>query len=65
MTVPTRRTVLFVLVTAHWVAELMPLQETASLTVRLIVLSAHTLWLVWELRHRIKQQRSTGNSAQE
>ena len=52
---PTRRTVLFGLLAAHWVAELLPLQERASLTVRLIVLSVHTLWLLWEPRQRVKR----------
>jgi hypothetical protein len=65
MVEPTRRTVVFGLLAAHWVAELLPLQERASLVVRLIVLAVHTLWLLWELRHWVKQQRSTGNSAQE
>jgi hypothetical protein len=60
-----RRTVLCGLVAAHWVAELLPLQETASFVVRLIVLSVHTLWLLCEHRHRVKQQRLTGDSAQE
>ena len=62
---PTRRTVLFGLLAAHWVAELLPLQETASLVVRLIVLSVHTLWLLWDHRQRVKLQRPTGDSAQE
>jgi hypothetical protein len=65
MDAPTQRMLVFALVTAHWVAELLPLQETASFTVRLIVLSVHTLWLLWEYHHWFKRQRSAGDSAQE
>jgi hypothetical protein len=62
---PARQTLLFGLLAAHWAAELIPLQETASRVVRLIVLAVHTLWFLWEYRQWVKCQRSTGNSAQE
>jgi hypothetical protein len=62
---PAQQTFVFGLLAAHWVAELIPLQETASRVVRLIVLAVHTLWLLWEYRHWLKRQRSTGDSARE
>jgi hypothetical protein len=60
MVAPTQRTLLLGLMATHWIAELMPLQETASRVVRLIVLSVETLWFLWEYRHWVKHQRSTG-----
>jgi hypothetical protein len=62
---PARQTVVFGLLAAHWVAELIPLQERASRVVRLIVLAVDTLWFLWNHRQWFKRQRSTGNSAQE
>jgi hypothetical protein len=62
---PAQRTFVFGLLPAHWIAELLPLPERASRVVRLIVLAVETLWFLWEHRHWVKRQRSTGHSAQE
>ncbi len=65
MVAPTQRTLVCGLVAAHWVAELLPLQETVSRVARLTVLTVHSLWFLWEYRHWVKRRRSTGDSAQE
>jgi hypothetical protein len=65
MVAPTRRTLLFGLLVAHWSAEFAPLPETASRVARLIVLAVETLWFLWDHLNRVKRQRSTGDSAQE
>jgi hypothetical protein len=65
MAAPSQRTLLFGLLVAHWIAEFVPLQETASRVARLIVLSVETLWFVWEHHHRLKRQRPTGRSREE
>ena len=65
MEAPTRRTLVFGFLAAHWIAEFAPIHETASRVVRLIVISVETLWFLWGHYPRSKRQRSTGDSAQE
>jgi len=62
---PARRTLLFGLLVAHWIAEFAPVHERAGHVARLIVLSVETLWFLWDHHNRVKRQRSTGDSAQE